>query len=57
MADTSWFYFQAELCARLAADAVDPRRRSDLEIEGRLWLQVAASEMRQEERRKKPGVQ
>jgi hypothetical protein len=57
MADTSWFYFKAELCARLAADAVDPRRRSDLEIEGRLWLQVAASEMRQEERRKKSGVQ
>ena len=37
--------------------AVDPRRRSDLEIEGRLWLQVAASEMRQEERRKKSGEQ
>ena len=37
----------------MAVDAVDPRRRSDLEIESRLWLQVAALEMRQEERRKK----
>jgi hypothetical protein len=53
MTDTSWFHLKVELRARMAADAVDPRRRSDLEIENRLWLQVAASEMRQEERRRK----
>jgi hypothetical protein len=57
MAGTSWFHLKAELCARMAADAVDSRRGSDLEIESRLWLQIAASEMRQEDGRKKPGEQ
>jgi hypothetical protein len=51
MADTAWFQFRAEQCSRLARDAVDPAERSRFEYESRMWLQIAALETRQEERR------
>jgi hypothetical protein len=51
MAYTDWFHLKAEQCAQQALDAVDPAQRSCFETEGRLWLQLAASEMRQQERR------
>jgi hypothetical protein len=49
----TWFHYKAEQCAQLAKDAANPMRRSLLEEQGRLWLQIAAAEMRQEERREK----
>jgi hypothetical protein len=51
MVDTGWFHLKAEQCAQQALDAVDPVQRSRFEHESRMWLQIAASEMRQEERR------
>jgi hypothetical protein len=50
MADTAWFHIKAEQCAQQALDAVDPVQRSRFEHESRMWLQIAASELRQEQR-------
>lgn len=41
---TSFYHHKAERCAQLAKDEVDPRRRSELETEGKLWLQIAGTE-------------
>jgi hypothetical protein len=51
MADTAWFHVKAEQCARLALDAVDPAERSRFEYESKMWLQIAALETDQDERR------
>jgi hypothetical protein len=40
----SYYRLRAEHCAQMAKDAVDPRRRSALETESRLWLQIAVTE-------------
>lgn len=53
MVETSWYHLKAERCAQMAKDAVDPSRRAHLEIECRLWLQIAEAETRQDELRKK----
>ena len=36
-----WYYHKADQCARLAKDAIEPRKRSDFENERKLWLQIA----------------
>jgi len=41
MSLASWYYHKAGQCARLAKDAIDPRKRSDFEAERQLWLQIA----------------
>jgi hypothetical protein len=43
----------AERCAQMAKDEVDPSRRSELETESRLWLQIAVKEDDLNELRKK----
>jgi hypothetical protein len=47
------FHRKAEQCAQLAKEAANPLQRSLLEEQSRLWLQIAAAEARQEERRKR----
>ena len=42
MSLASWYLHKADQCARMAKEARDPHRRSDLEAEGTLWLQIAA---------------
>jgi hypothetical protein len=37
----AWYYHKADQCARLAKDAIEPRKRSDFETERKLWLQLA----------------
>jgi hypothetical protein len=39
--DTAWYYHKADQCARLAKDAIEPRKRSDLKTERKLWLEIA----------------
>ena len=41
MSLAAWYYHKADQCARLAKDAIEPRKRSDFEIERKLWLQIA----------------
>jgi hypothetical protein len=41
MSLASWYYHKADQCARLAKDAIEPRKRSDFETERKLWLQIA----------------
>ena len=52
----SWFHVKAEQCGRMARNAVDPRQRSHFEAERELWLQIADSQRRQEERRNDEGL-
>jgi hypothetical protein len=44
MVGPSFYRLKAERCAQMAKDEVDPGRRSDLETESRLWLQIAVTE-------------
>jgi hypothetical protein len=37
----NWYLSQADQCSRQARDAIDPKKRSDLETEARLWLEIA----------------
>ena len=53
MAGTSFYHLKAERCAQMAKDEVDPSRRSELETESRLWLQIAVKEDDLNELRKK----
>jgi hypothetical protein len=41
MSLAAWYYHKADQCARLAKDAIEPRKRSDFETERKLWLQLA----------------
>src|SRR4029077_7366333 len=41
MSLAAWYYHKADQCARLAKDAIEPRKRSDFETERKLWLQIA----------------
>jgi len=41
MSLVAWYYHKASQCARMAKDAIEPRNRSDFEIERELWLQIA----------------
>jgi hypothetical protein len=41
MSLAAWYLHKADQCARLAKDTTDPRKRSDFETEGKLWLQIA----------------
>ena len=41
MSLAAWYLHKADQCARLANEAVEPRKRSDFEIERKLWLQIA----------------
>jgi hypothetical protein len=52
-ADVILSSLKAEHCAQMAKDAVDPRRRSALETESRLWLQIAVTEEDLDRLRKK----
>jgi hypothetical protein len=49
----TWFHHKAAQCAQLAKDATNPLQRSLWEEQSRMWLQIAAAEARQKERRKK----
>jgi hypothetical protein len=49
----TWFHHKAAQCAQLAKDAANPVQQSLLEEESRMWLQIAATEERQQEMRKK----
>jgi len=42
MSMAAWYHHKADQCARLAKDAIERRKRSDFEIERKLWLQIAA---------------
>jgi hypothetical protein len=53
MGGTSFYHLKAERCAQLAKAEVDPHRRSELETEGQLWLQIAVTEENLDELRKK----
>jgi hypothetical protein len=55
MGGTSFYHLRAERCAQLANDEVDPRRRSELQTERKLWLQIAVTEYTLHELRKKEG--
>ncbi len=49
----TWFHHKAAQCTQLAKVAANPVQRSLLEEESRMWLQIAAAEERQEEKRAK----
>jgi hypothetical protein len=49
MVGTSWYQRKADECARSAENSNDPRHRSRMEVESRLWHQIALSEARQDE--------
>ena len=53
MVGMSWYQRKADECARLAGNLDDPRHRSRMEAESRLWRQIALSEARQDEMRPK----
>jgi hypothetical protein len=53
MVGTSWYQRKANECARSAENSDDPRHRSRMEAESRLWRQIALSEARQDEMRPK----
>jgi hypothetical protein len=53
MVSTSWYQRKADECARLAENSDDPRHRSRMEAESRLWRQIALSETGQHEARPK----
>jgi hypothetical protein len=52
MPDT-WFHSKAEQCAQQAKKATSSWERSLLQEQRKLWLQIAAAEARQDERREK----
>ena len=41
MSLAAWYYHKADQCARLAKDAIEPRKRSDFKTERKLWLEIA----------------
>ena len=41
MSMASWYHHKAEQCARLAKEATERRKRTDLKTERKLWLQLA----------------
>jgi hypothetical protein len=49
MVGTLWYQRKADECARSAGHSNDPRHRSRMEVESRLWRQIALSEARQDE--------
>jgi hypothetical protein len=53
MAGTSWYQRKADECALSAENSDDPRDRARMEVESRLWRQIALSEARQDEMRPK----
>jgi hypothetical protein len=52
MPDT-WFHSKAQQCAQQAKKAANSWERSLLEEQSRLWLQIAAAEASEDERREK----
>ena len=44
MVETSFYRLKAERCGQMAKAEVDSGRRSELETESRLWLQIAVTE-------------
>jgi hypothetical protein len=44
MVEASFYRLEGERCARKAKAECDPGRRSELETESRLWLQIAVTE-------------
>jgi hypothetical protein len=54
MANTSWYHRKADECALIAAASPDPRHRSSMEEQSRLWRQIAKSEDRRDEVPEKP---
>jgi hypothetical protein len=53
MVGTSWYQRKADECSLSAENSDDPRHRSRMEAESRLWRQIALSEARQGEMRPK----
>jgi hypothetical protein len=53
MVETSFYRLKAERCSQMAKVEADPCRRSELETESRLWLQIAVTEDDLEGLRKK----
>jgi hypothetical protein len=53
MGGTSFYHLKAQRSAQLAKDGVDPHRRSELETESKLWLEIAVAEEHLDELRKK----
>jgi hypothetical protein len=49
MAGTSWYQRKADECTLSAENSDDPRHRSRMEAESRLWRQIALSEDRRDE--------
>jgi hypothetical protein len=49
----TWYHSKAERRAQLAKKDANPLERSLSEEQRRLWLQIAAAEARQDERRQK----
>ena len=37
----AYYQHKAEQCERMAAEAADQRRRTDLQVEGKLWREIA----------------
>jgi hypothetical protein len=50
MSLTAWYLHKADQCARLAKDAIDPRKRSSFEAKRTFWLQIAEQIERDEVR-------
>jgi hypothetical protein len=50
MSLAAWYLHKADQCARLAKDAIEPRKRSDFETERKLWLQMTEQIERDEVR-------
>jgi hypothetical protein len=53
MAGASWYQRKADECTLSAENSDDPRHRSRMEAESRLWRQIALSEALRDEKRPK----
>jgi hypothetical protein len=56
MVGTSWYQPNADECVRLAENSDDPRYRSRIEAESRLWRRIVLSEARQDENARSKSI-
>jgi len=51
MSGADWYFHKADQCGRMAKDATEPDRRAAYRQEQKLWLEIAASVINEEDKR------
>jgi hypothetical protein len=51
MSLADWYFHKADQCGRMAKDATQPDRRAAYHHEQKLWLDIAASVLSEDEKR------